>query len=206
MSFLCWKFPSGLPSLLHQIQLRRPLSISPLTSPPTLPAQHTHTHTHTLSLSLSLTLCCSHTELKSLSHVQLFTTLWTVAYQAPPSMGFSRQEYCSGLPFPSPSHTKLLDKSIHAPAPPAGCPCRFPYVGHLPLVPLLSYFCENFKLRHHSCIDTCSSLFYSSLQTGLILSPEPLWHPVLTQARWISLVSVLFCHLRWRVSFWIAWT
>ena len=29
-------------------------------------------------------------------------TLWTIAYQAPPSMGFSRQEYWSGLPFPSP--------------------------------------------------------------------------------------------------------
>ena len=36
------------------------------------------------------------------SHVQLFTTLWTVAHQAPLSMGFSRQEYWSGLPFPSP--------------------------------------------------------------------------------------------------------
>ena len=41
-------------------------------------------------------------KLKLLSHVQLFTTPWTVAYQAPPSMGFSRQEYCSGLPLPSP--------------------------------------------------------------------------------------------------------
>ena len=38
----------------------------------------------------------------SLSHVRLFVTPWTVAYQAPPSMGFSRQEYWSGLPFPSP--------------------------------------------------------------------------------------------------------
>ena len=38
----------------------------------------------------------------SLSRVQLFATPWTVAYQAPPSMGFSRQEYWSGLPFPSP--------------------------------------------------------------------------------------------------------
>ena len=38
----------------------------------------------------------------SLSHVQLFATPWTVAYQAPPSMGFSRQECWSGLPFPSP--------------------------------------------------------------------------------------------------------
>ena len=40
--------------------------------------------------------------MKSLRHVWLFATLWTVAHQAPPSMGFSRQEYWSGLPFPSP--------------------------------------------------------------------------------------------------------
>ena len=39
-------------------------------------------------------------KVKSLS-VQLFVTPWTVAYQAPPSMGFSRQECWSGLPFPS---------------------------------------------------------------------------------------------------------
>ena len=37
-----------------------------------------------------------------LSHVQHFSTPWTVAHQAPPSMGFSRQEYWSGLPFPFP--------------------------------------------------------------------------------------------------------
>ena len=39
---------------------------------------------------------------KSLSRVRLFATPWTVARQAPLSMGFSRQEYFSGLPFPSP--------------------------------------------------------------------------------------------------------
>ena len=39
---------------------------------------------------------------KLLSHVQLFATPWTVARQAPLSMGFSRQEYWSGLPWPSP--------------------------------------------------------------------------------------------------------
>ena len=39
---------------------------------------------------------------KSLSRVRLFATPWTVAHQAPPSLGFSRQEYWSGLPFPSP--------------------------------------------------------------------------------------------------------
>ena len=43
-------------------------------------------------------------KVKSLSRVQLFATPWTVAYQAPPSMGFSRQEHWSGLPFPSPGH------------------------------------------------------------------------------------------------------
>ena len=41
-------------------------------------------------------------EVKSLSRVRLFATPWTVAYQAPLSMGFSRQECWSGLPFPSP--------------------------------------------------------------------------------------------------------
>ena len=43
-----------------------------------------------------------YSEVKLLSRVRLFATLWTVAYQAPLSMGFSRQEYWSGLPFPSP--------------------------------------------------------------------------------------------------------
>ena len=41
-------------------------------------------------------------KVKSLSCVQLFATPWTVAHQAPPSMGFSKQEYWNGLPFPSP--------------------------------------------------------------------------------------------------------
>ena len=41
-------------------------------------------------------------KVKSLSRVRLFATTWTIAYEAPPSMGFSRQEYWSGSPFPSP--------------------------------------------------------------------------------------------------------
>ena len=40
--------------------------------------------------------------MKLLSRVRLFAIPWTVAYQAPPSIEFSRQEYWSGLPFPSP--------------------------------------------------------------------------------------------------------
>ncbi|CAI9151880.1 unnamed protein product [Rangifer tarandus platyrhynchus] len=41
-------------------------------------------------------------KVKSLSHVRLFMTPWTAAYQAPPSMGFSRQGYWSGVPLPTP--------------------------------------------------------------------------------------------------------
>jgi len=43
-------------------------------------------------------------EVKSLSCVRPLATPWTAAYQAPPSMGFSRQEYWSGVPSPSPMH------------------------------------------------------------------------------------------------------
>ena len=53
--------------------------------------------------------------MKSLSLVQLFATPWTVAYKAPPSMGFSRQEYWSGLPFPSPGD--LPDPGIELESP-----------------------------------------------------------------------------------------
>ena len=55
-------------------------------------------------------------EVKSLSRVRLFATLWMVACQAPPSMGFSRQEYWSGLPFPFP--VDLPNPGIE-PGPPA---------------------------------------------------------------------------------------
>ena len=47
-------------------------------------------------------------KVKSLSRVQLFAIPWTAAYQAPPSMGFSRQEYWSGLPLPSPHESDTV--------------------------------------------------------------------------------------------------
>ena len=71
---------------------------SPYITSRTVSNTHIHTHTHT------------HTE-KSLSHVQLFATPWIVAHQAPRSMGFSRHEYWSGLPFPS---STLLYKYMSA--------------------------------------------------------------------------------------------
>ena len=54
-------------------------------------------------------------KVKSLSRIQLFATPWTVAHQAPPFMGFSRQEYWSGLPFPSPGD--LPDPGIESRSP-----------------------------------------------------------------------------------------
>ena len=75
-------------------------------------------------------------KVKSLCHVRLFATLWTVAHQAPPFMGFSRQEYCSGLPFPSPGD--LPNPGIKPGSPalqadaltsePPGKPGRHPYL------------------------------------------------------------------------------
>ena len=53
-------------------------------------------------------------KVKSLSCVWLLATSWTAAYQAPPSMGFSRQEYWSGLPLPALAHqpSKLLEEKF----------------------------------------------------------------------------------------------
>ena len=53
---------------------------------------------------------------KLLSHVRLFAIPWTVAYQAPPSMEFSRQKYWSGLPFPSPEDLPHLGIEPRSPA------------------------------------------------------------------------------------------
>ena len=59
-------------------------------------------------------------KVKSLSRVRLFATPWTAAYQAPSPMGFSRQEYWSGVPLPSPTWILGLNKYIN---------CRFLAVG-----------------------------------------------------------------------------
>ena len=49
-------------------------------------------------------------KVRSLSPVRLLATLGTVAYQAPPSMGFTRQEYRSGLPLPTLTWTKMVPR------------------------------------------------------------------------------------------------
>ena len=74
-------------------------------------------------------------KVKSLSRVQLFATPWTVAYQALPSMGFSRQERWSGLPFPSPGNLPDLGIEPGSPALQADALPSEPNAGHkLPLI------------------------------------------------------------------------
>ena len=65
-------------------------------------------------------------KVKSLSRVRLLATPWTAAYQAPPSVGFSRQEYWSGVPLPSQLH---LNPSGYT-----QCKC-FPITWGLPALP-----------------------------------------------------------------------
>ena len=55
-------------------------------------------------------------KVKLLSLVRLFATPWTAAYQASQSIGFSRQEYWSGLPFPSPGDLPNLGIEPRSPA------------------------------------------------------------------------------------------
>ena len=84
-------------------------------------------------------------KVKSLSHVRFFATPWTVAYQAPLSMGFSRQEYWSGLPFPSPGDlpypgSKPRSPTLQADASPSEPPnCQIKYTLN---VGLMSPFSE----------------------------------------------------------------
>ena len=83
-------------------------------------------------------------KVKLLSCVRLFVTLWTIVYQPPPSMGFSRQEYWSGLPFPSPGD--LSDQRIEPwspalqedtlPSEPPGKPLSYSQLGMI-------YFAED---------------------------------------------------------------
>ena len=80
------------PTLSHPMDCMQPTR---LLHPWDSPGKNTGVGCHCLLRLASL-------KVKSLSRVQLLVTPWTAAHQAPPSMGFSRQEYWSGVPLPSP--------------------------------------------------------------------------------------------------------
>ena len=96
-----------------------------------------------------------------LNRVGLFSTLWSIAFQAPLSMGFSRQEYWSGLPFPSPGDlpdpriepTSPLSPALQAdslPAEPLGKTLRARNRSKLPLclAGLWDIFCTLAELEN----------------------------------------------------------
>ena len=74
-------------------------------------------------------------KVKRIRSVRLFVTAWTVAHQAPPSTGFSRQEYWSGLPFPSPRDLPNPGIEPRSPAFQADALLEFPKVLTLPKLP-----------------------------------------------------------------------
>ena len=86
--------------------------------------------------------------MKLLSHVQLFVIPWTVAYQAPPSMEFNRQEYWSGLPFPSPRDLpdpgiEPRSPALQADALPSELPGKPPVILQIEYYSQLLYLCLN---------------------------------------------------------------
>ena len=90
-------------------------------------------------------------KVKSLSHVRPSVTPWTAAFQAPPSMGFSRQEYWSGVPLPSPmtnldSIFKSRDITL---------PTKVRLVKAM-VFPVVMYGCETWTIKkaEHRRIDT----------------------------------------------------
>jgi len=89
-----------------------------------------HKYSHLSRCPGESTLCCA----KSLHHIQFFKTLWTVAHQAPVSMGFSRQEYWSGVAMTS-------SRGSSQPRDWTCISCLLHWlVGSLPVVPLGSPF------------------------------------------------------------------
>ena len=97
-------------------------------------------------------------KVKSLSPVPLFATPWTVAYQAPSSMGFSRQEYWSGLPFPSPGHLPDSGIELRSPALQADNLNSEP--------PAFPFFRGSSKLRDQTQVSLIAGRFFTSWATG----------------------------------------
>ena len=89
-------------------------------------------------------------KVKSLSPVRLFETPWIAAHQAPPSMGFSKQEYWSGVPLPSPmSNLDSILKSRDITLPTKAC------LAKAMVFPVVMYGCESWTIKkaEHRRID-----------------------------------------------------
>ena len=90
--------------------------------------------------------------MKSLSRVRLFATPWTVAYQAPPTIEFSRQEYWSGVPFPSPGD--LPDPGIEPRSPALQTDTLPSEPPGKPTETIRKEFADDFKIKLHTIVST----------------------------------------------------
>ena len=120
--------------------------------------------------------------LSRFSRVRLCATLWTAAHQAPPSLGFSRQEHWSGLPFPSPVHEsekwKWSRSVVSGSSRPHGlqptrllCPWDFP--GKSPGVGChWSLLLRHTKLSSWAWLFSCITNLLKVCSAGLFCSPE----------------------------------
>ena len=104
-------------------------------------------------------------KVKSLSRVQLFATPWIVAHQAPLSMGFSRQDYWSGVPFPSPGDLPNPRIEPRSPALRADALTSEPPVFPIEFIyELISFSKEHFSVRLSACIGPLSSGLHTAHQ------------------------------------------
>ena len=124
-------------------------------------------------------------KVKSLSGFQLFVTKWTVAYQASPSMGFSRQEYWSGLPLPSPGDLPDPGIALRSPALRADALPSEP-----PGKPQYPYYTAAKSLQ--SCPTLCDPI---------VGSPPGSPVPGILQARTLEWVAISFSNVwKWKWS------
>ena len=162
------------------------------------------------------------------SHVQLCATPYVAAYQAPPSLGFSRQEHWSGLPFPSPmhesekwkwSHSVMSDSSKpHGLQPtrllrPWDFPGKSTGVGcHCLLQNLLSYSLSGllfywFVKHLFSCSSPfCFMVFWSDhliIDHLQHLFPWPTWIQKAPTSDYLCCLLTLFCFCSWFSYFFI---
>ena len=117
--------------------------------------------------------------MKSGSRIRLFVTPWTVACQAPPSMGFSRQEYWSGVPFPSPGDLPNPGMEPGSPALQAGSLLselpgkpyfqfmRIHLKSPLPSLLILSFFSVPFHLDISLSQPSANKIFFFDISISL---------------------------------------
>ena len=129
-------------------------------------------------------------KVKSLSRVWLFVTPWTVAYQDPPSMEFSRQEYWSGLPFPSPGY--LPNPGIEPESPSLQADAERLLLNHAKMPGFLASGGKEFNLGPEMRLDS-SELLCNKVLLKYKRDRESFWHRHQKRAVLAVLAAVSSC-------------